>query len=1242
MIKNKERFQNLVPKVNDNLGIYLDAFEHAFNENDLKNIALTGIYGSGKSSLIESYKKIRGDLNFLHISLSHFKEHDNEDNGKNLQFNTINNLEAKILNQLIHQIDQSKIPQTNFKLKPDLSSVEFLKFTCFSILVLLSLFHIILFTRWKIFITKLSLIYTIPGMYDFFYFTTTAEFQLLVGIFLLSILGIIIYKILKIQKNKNFLKKLNIQGNEIDFSVDNKDSYFDKYLDEVLYLFKNSNANVFVFEDLDRYNLGGIFERLREVNTLINNNLKLKNKNDIRVIKFLFLLKDDIFTSKDRTKFFDFIIPVIPITDRNNSQNEMIKLFKFKKNGKEEQFLEEVSLYIDDMRILKNIYNEFIIYKARLFKKDLENKSIEKLLSFIIYKNIFPKDFSKLQQGQGFVFSILSNKNKLIAMAMEKNIEDIESLTTNIDLLKKENLNNLDELDALYSTIPIDFYGVNHTDYRNISSLEKIKKIKANENKYYSTSGNTKDLPIDFKKNSEYIERKNKIETKEIDLRKKIELLEREQQKIKNKKIKELITKENINDIFKMPISEKTPYKDIIESNYLELLKFLIRNGFICEDYDIYISYFYPDSLSLNDKNFLLSIINEKNYEYEYEINNISKVYKKININRYRKVEVLNLNLLTYLLKEKLDKEVSLIIETIIEYKKYDFIFKYLNAQNFIFIEKFITKFNDISPKFLKNILDDSILSNKEKAIYTSLILYVTSFESRFYKCEESIGFIEYNLDLFDTEYIYSGFKDLPLNLLTKICSSLKELNIKIKFLNLEKINNKYFEMIYKNNLYEINLDNIREILLNVYNVKNEVEIIFKNFTLISSKKEEPLYNYIMHQQNINNYLSIMINSIKSFKSNIMDDEEIALNILNNNSIKFELKKDYIILLKIKFNILTKIEDKNLWENILVKNLVYSEQNILDYFLKTENSDNQILFSFIESNLKKLNFKSLSKEIYRPFFKNVVASHTLLLSKYEEIISTFEYEFENFTLINSDERIHLLIKYDVIKMNKNNLDFIISKNITETVYFIEENIKDYILMVEETGRSIDNIFELLNSSRINNDEKILLLKFYPGFIPLKEITKYDSQIQVQMLKENYTPSEIYEIYKFYDSASDAVQDEIVLISLNNTSSIESIEFKINFKLLTNIMERETDIFTKQSIFLNQLNFLSINEFKSLINYITLEKENYNKLLDEYGKKPLFKKTEFNRSILDYLKKNKIIISFSEKENGYRTFGRRAN
>ena len=110
-------FQKLTPIDDAEIGVYEDALDFVFKNDDVLNVAISGPYSSGKSSLIETYKKAHkeeGCKGFLHISLAHFDSESENGNGEATRESV---LEGKILNQLIQQIDPSRIPQSNFRIK---------------------------------------------------------------------------------------------------------------------------------------------------------------------------------------------------------------------------------------------------------------------------------------------------------------------------------------------------------------------------------------------------------------------------------------------------------------------------------------------------------------------------------------------------------------------------------------------------------------------------------------------------------------------------------------------------------------------------------------------------------------------------------------------------------------------------------------------------------------------------------------------------------------------------------------------------------------------------------------------------------------------------------------------------------------------------------------------------------------------------------------------------------------------
>ena len=377
-------FQDLTPIDDADLTGYKEALDRAFNDDKIKNIAITGSYGSGKSSILNTYKK-DSKLKFIHISFLHFKECDKDDINtcKNDEENNIADkkireeiLERKTIIHIITQIPSKYIPDTNFNIRGNIGFIRAFFKALFNFLVISSLIYIIIFLVKNIIPSSIS-----------------NDLEINPILLMLSFIFIIAYLTIFFYKLNNKRVSGSIKFNNLEFNMDKSndksskyDSFCDNYLDEILYIFENCKINVIVFEDIDRFEMRVIFERLREINILLNERLKKKNK----VIIFCYLVRDDIFSSVDRVKFFDFIIPVIPVMNGSNIYEIFsIYFIKFNINN---YLIKEVCKYISDIRMLKNIYNEFLIYNKKVNK--YINPDYNQILSIVIYKNLFPKDFN--------------------------------------------------------------------------------------------------------------------------------------------------------------------------------------------------------------------------------------------------------------------------------------------------------------------------------------------------------------------------------------------------------------------------------------------------------------------------------------------------------------------------------------------------------------------------------------------------------------------------------------------------------------------------------------------------------------------------------------------------------------------------------------------------------------------------------------------------------------------------------
>ncbi len=923
----------------------------------------------------------------MYVSLAYFEDPESKKNPINNEGEI--QLEGKILNQIIHQINPKKIPQTNFKIKSNITFKKVLLSTLFIAAMLIMTLFLVFSSAWSKHINGLT-----EGTFkNNLLQTTFDEFYVYVLITYLVFTGIFIFLIVKKQAERPLFKKIKVDKYEIEIFEDRDDSsYFDKHLDDILYLFRNSNMDAFIFEDIDRYNMNIIFSKLREINLLIN-------KNSNKEIRFIYLLRDDIFTSKDRTKFFDFIIPIVPVIDSSNSYDKVIEIFK---KGEildhfDSAFLERLSLYIDDMRILKNIYNEYVIYNDSI--QDTELKS-EKLLAIITYKNLFPRDFSDLQYNKGHVFNVFSNKEVLKEKLRVEIKDKLEANKKLISDIENEKLNDLDELDALFLEDYSNFL-VNGNRLTNI--LELVRAAKNPENyvqKGYNHTVNFKEYIDKLNNNSEYIKRKEILVSKSSDsmalLVKENEKFNQQLKNINALKLKDLITKNNIDEIF----NEKEDHSNIRENQYYDLIKYLIRNGYIDETYADYLTYFWGQDLTRVDKIFLRSITDEKAKEFDYKLENTASIVKRLKESDFEKEEVLNFYILQHLLT--FDHEfLPFFLRQIKERKHFKFVFDYLEwtSEDSPFIKILNKSWSNIWIELQEEIFISEFQKNK----------YL--LKSFYYSDIEDINFINKNNCI--TKYISKSqeFIEMDNPLVEPIIEALKSIDVKLQSINYEKVNKELFMEIYLNDLYALNYSNIELILKEVTNQKDLLAIKQKSYSIISSNLEEPLKKYI--DQNINDYMVVMI---ANADDEIYDTEEAAISLLNNKEVTQENKKLYLEILKTKLTNIKDIDD-SLWEDIIhSSNLKHTVTNVLIYFNEYAGMIDSTLKDFLNSssnltfNFNKLKMEHEEDELIE-FYEHVIKANEIEDGVYGKILKESDMRIEKFNLEDIDnEKLTILIR----------------------------------------------------------------------------------------------------------------------------------------------------------------------------------------------------------------------------------------
>lgn len=812
MAERKYQFERLTPIDNMDLDVYGEAIDYVFDNSDIKNVAISGAYSAGKSSVLASYKKKHSNLRFLHISLAHFKSPGQEDEAEVKE----SVLEGKILNQLIHQIPSEKIPQTNFRVKKKVNKKSVIRLTIGAVLFLVSTIYFFCFDMWKNYLSSLP-----DNWFKTILTPSTHQYALMVdGVLMVALLSFVVYRLISIQKNKNIFRKLNLKGNEIEIFEESDDSYFDKYLNEVLYLFENADADVIVFEDMDRFNANKIFERLREVNTLANIQLQKESK---KVLRFFYLLRDDIFVSKDRTKFFDYIIPVVPVVDSSNSYDQFIS--HLKRGGIFEQFnesfLQGLSLYIDDMRLLKNIYNEFVVYYNRLNITELD---CNKMLAIVAYKNLFPRDFADLQLNQGFVYALFNKKDEFIKSEITEIEKAIEGKQNRITLSQNEHLVSMRELNVAFADKYLRNYSWSQYNDSNLSGFVMNYLRGDNKSKYM------------FRKQA----LEDKLHEKCDELNQEIINLEQKIIEIKNRQLHQIITRDNIDTIFSITstneIGKVTEFNEIKSSEYFDLLKYLIRNGYIDETYADYMTYFYENSLSRIDKTFLRSVTDKKAKEYTYKLKNPKLVVSRLRLVDFDQEETLNFDLLTYLLQTSRIDYIERLIDQLKGTKNFKFIGSYFDATTEL--PAYIKCLNMRWSEIFSTALNEKLLTEKQLRRYSIFSLY--------YSDDEIVKLI--NKDNCLCDYISNARDYLAIDNpeIDRLIQRFILLGVCFIGFDYLELNKDLFHAVYKESLYEINAENLQLIQREILGAKNADDFFHKNYTILCLHPDSAITQYVI------------------------------------------------------------------------------------------------------------------------------------------------------------------------------------------------------------------------------------------------------------------------------------------------------------------------------------------------------------------------------------------------------------
>lgn len=845
------------------------------------------------------------------------------------------------------------------------------------------------------------------------------------------------------------------------------------FIDELIYYFSKTKVEVVVIEDLDRFNNTNLFAKLREINFLINNSEIVKQK-----VTFIYAVKDSLFKSeKDRAKFFDFIISLVPILSFTNARkllDEELKRLCSEEMWLPEAYVYEVSHFITEMRILKNVINDYIMYykilKVEVFPQ--KDKNI-KLFALALYKNLRPADFAELQFGKGELANYFKLKDKQIISKIEKLREDIVKLEERKEKAKEVKSISLDNFKSLLKGMIID----NNENYYGSLSYHSIKNL----NSFRNIDGG---LSYQFNGYGTYYCRIKKLEELLGDTLENIE--------------QAIYDKEELNlNALNAEIETKRNYKkNLVNYSMQEFLRdnekfieddltnFLLANGYIAEDYKEFIAHVDQELLSASDSEFVRNVLAKRTIEYGVELDNALNVIREIQSERFSDKYVLNYNLVKCLLDYSGDKK-----DLILKKQNLKTFFLSMDSSVKSFLESYINDGQDLNllikeivpnnHSFTYEILQNLKISDDKKKLYAIALLENLKTEQ----------ILNQNIDSALAGYLNNNEKiidDISVGNKTVFKSVALKLNLCIGNLKCIVDNYDVANFLVENRLFEINYSNLQFITCNLNSVDSK-EFELAPLSNIYNLNNPSLGNYI--NENLQKFIELLIKQDNQYE----DSQETLELVLNNKKLSQELCKKFIDKQNRSYNYYDTI-DKDILQYMFDGNKISVNW---DNIIKAKKSGLITLsgiLNYLNNNANELGCESLEdKEIVLMLCNKITYSS---LKGFAEFSKAFDVGLTIQEIIE-DKVSAILVKNGKISSDENSLNSSANRPLTIAQLLIKDNsLVNLINTNLFNNNTIESVF--LNTSLTMSIRKDLLKTSHylpesqDAIIKVKDILMNDS------------------------------------------------------------------------------------------------------------------------------------------------------
>lgn len=1001
------KLQSLGPEYTESRhSTYVRHLNEAVQDPKNRNIALTGRYGTGKSSVLDAFEKEHAK-DTVRISINTLgPDEDDED--------LTNRIQKELLKQLVYRVEPGKIRRSRFARPKHLTGFRaFLQALAVSILGSSIL--------WMIGVRPL-------GWEQVELWNNLIPYSVFFIFVLLSVWGI------RWVIGDRIISEVTTAGTKISLK-DEQDTYFDNYLDEIVAFFDTVKPKYVIFEDLDRFDDPQIFDSLRELNTLINSSSHWKKKE--QTLHFIYAIKDSLFeqlgaenihnednTAREkrvdlvelavkranRTKFFEVVIPIVPFISYRNARDHFIKIVDSLNLPEEHRIsrplIDLVSRHTTDMRLMINIRNEFSVFAEHLLwaENSAPGMTADHLFALVVYKNFHLADFESIAQHSSTldklerihrdkIRAFIKNQQELRRKhaRTEKQANQKEQIAETLGKRLNEVIALMKKSNSYFSPASIKV-GDHHFASDKFNSVEfweaAVREKDLTFVSIYQSPEitlNTEDIQHIF---SEIMRSSLWLELEPDEIKELIQDYDRNIEMLRGADFADLARYSPI------PKGIDTFDKDINDIIQSELARDLVRKGYITRNYAEYSAIFYGNFVGTDVAFFYNHSVQQNEAYIDYKFNSeksVINLLEQVPEEFFSTRSVLNIDIMSYLL-EKNSTEIQYVIEYIVnhiqEEQVQDFLDEFIadvKAPIILLVKRLVQYpwrelFKYISDS--GKILDEEL---QKKTLDSALL---SSLSAELYEIDESVQGLLQSLYTKLSAITHEHDEEQTNN----IFSILKDANITIE--DLEIVSDPLRKYIVETNMYKITDSNLRTAL-----GINDIPILDKVI------RDEKVWSFC--KENIDTYISIMqeYSNIHHINYEFISSEETLIFILNEQYSSWSKEQLFEVIQASshhsKISNIQNVHD-DLWPLIIEKKLMiptvgniasYVEKFGVDdyignYLMAEYDPNSKIVFQDVESvdktTREELAFKLLNaSEEYVPSSVRVSLARQLTLEENE-------------------------------------------------------------------------------------------------------------------------------------------------------------------------------------------------------------------------------------------------------------------